>query len=365
MSAVTPSITNLSLLTPGNYPDNDPATGLEDTLRLFEFAERLGVDGAWIRQRHLEHGVGSAAVFLAAAGQRTSRIELGTAVIPIGYESPFRLAEDLSMADVLSGGRLQPGFSAGTPPHADLIGDLVFDGEWRSYDLSYGRIARLIDNLRGDYLGEPDAVIHSPGNTQRPRLQPHSPGLIDRLWYGGGSARSVRWAGENGLNILTGNIVFGEHSDDFSTTQLALIEEYRRRIVPGRPARIAVGRVIVPVDSADRATRERYRRYAAGRQQRTLAPQGERRVLFAPDLVGTAEQIIERLYAEPVLAHTTELRLELPYEFHRGDYEQILHDTVELIAPALGRRPAVNDPPTNGGIPAREKTPGEIPLHTQ
>jgi alkanesulfonate monooxygenase SsuD/methylene tetrahydromethanopterin reductase-like flavin-dependent oxidoreductase (luciferase family) len=339
MSAPT-SIANLSFLTPGNYPDEDPAAGLEDTLRLFEFGERLGFDGAWIRQRHLEHGVGSAAVFLAAAGQRTRRIQLGTAVIPIGYESPFRLAEDLAMADVLSGGRLQPGFSAGTPPHAELIGDLVFDGDWRGYDLSYGRIERLIDNLRGDYLGEPDTVIHSPGNTQRPRLQPHAPGLVDRLWYGGGSTRSMRWAGAHGLNLLTGNIVFGEHSDDFTTAQLGLIAEYRRRVDPARPARVAVGRVIVPFDSADRTTRERYRRYAAGRYERTRAPQGERRILFAPDLVGTAEQILDRLRADPVLAGTTELRLELPYEFHRGDYEQILHDTVEYIAPELGWQPS-------------------------
>jgi alkanesulfonate monooxygenase SsuD/methylene tetrahydromethanopterin reductase-like flavin-dependent oxidoreductase (luciferase family) len=339
MSAPT-SIANLSFLTPGNYPDEDPAAGLEDTLRLFEFGERLGFDGAWIRQRHLEHGVGSAAVFLAAAGQRTRRIQLGTAVIPIGYESPFRLAEDLAMADVLSGGRLQPGFSAGTPPHVELIGDLVFDGDWRGYDLSYGRIERLIDNLRGDYLGEPDTVIHSPGNTQRPRLQPHAPGLVDRLWYGGGSTRSMRWAGAHALNLLTGNIVFGEHSDDFTTAQQGLIAEYRRRVDPARPARVAVGRVIVPFDSADRTTRERYRRYAAGRYERTRAPQGERRILFAPDLVGTAEQILDRLRADPVLAGTTELRLELPYEFHRGDYEQILHDTVEYIAPELGWQPS-------------------------
>ncbi|GGN98857.1 monooxygenase [Actinoplanes lobatus] len=326
----------LAFLTPGNYPDNDPYAGLEDTLQLFEYGERLGFDGAWIRQRHLEHGVGSAAVFLAAASQRTSRVELGTAVIPIGYESPFRLAEDLSMADVLSRGRLQAGFSAGTPPHAELIGHLVFDGDWRTFDLSHGRIARLIDNLRGEFLGDADTVIQSPGNTQRPRLQPHNPGLINRLWYGAASTKSARWAAENGLNLLTGNIGFGEHHDDFTSAQLALIGEYRRLVPPARAARVAVGRVIVPTDSADRATRERYRQYAAGRHARTLAPQGERRVLFAPDLVGPADEIAERLATDPVLAETSELRLELPYEFQRGDYEQILHDTVHLIAPALG-----------------------------
>jgi alkanesulfonate monooxygenase SsuD/methylene tetrahydromethanopterin reductase-like flavin-dependent oxidoreductase (luciferase family) len=337
---MTLSINTLSFLTPGNFPDDDPYSGLEDTLRLFEFGERLGYDGAWIRQRHLEHGVGSAAVFLAAAGQRTERVQLGTAVIPIGYESPFRLAEDLSMADVLSRGRLQVGFSAGVPPHAELIGDLVFDGDWRTYDLSHDRVSRLMENLRGHYLGDADTVIRSPGNTQRPRLQPHSPGLVDRVWYGAGSTKSARWAGRNGLNLLTGNIVTGETSDDFAAAQLALVSEYRRGLDPVSPARFALGRVIVPLDGADRATRERYRRYAAGRHERTLAPQGPRRTLFAPDLVGTAEEILERLRADPVAAQSSELRLELPYEFHRGDYEQILHDTALLIAPELGWRPA-------------------------
>ncbi|GAB6902201.1 LLM class flavin-dependent oxidoreductase [Kineosporia succinea] len=330
-----PAITTLAFLTPGNFEDDDPHAGLEDTLQLFEYGEALGYDGAWIRQRHLEHGVGSAAVFLAAAGQRTRRVELGTAVIPVGYESPFRLAEDLSLSDVLSRGRLQVGFSAGTPPHADLIGDLVFDGDWRQFDLSYGRLERLLANLRGDYLGDEDTVIHSPGNVQRPRLQPHSPGLVNRVWYGGGSLRSVRWAGQQGLNLLTGNIVSADAGDTFLEAQLNLLDEYRTLAPAGR---IALGRVIVPLDSASEATRSRYREYGASRAGRTKAPVqfGGRRMHIAPDLVGTSSEILEKLHADPVLARVSELRLELPYEFVREDYEQILRDTVELIAPELG-----------------------------
>ncbi|MFD8391928.1 LLM class flavin-dependent oxidoreductase [Streptomyces sp. NPDC059680] len=225
----------------------------------------VGYDGAWIRQRHLEHSLGSAAVFLAAAGQRTERVELGTAVIPIRCESPFRLAEDLALADVLSRGRVQVGFSTGMP-HAELLSDLVYDGDWRGFDLSYGRIARLVENLRGDYLGGPETVIHSPGNIQRPRLQPHNPDLVERIWYGGGSLRSVRWVAENSLNLLSGNIVSGEDTDDFTTAQLNLISEYRRTLGDDRPtARVPLGRVIVPFDGADAATRVRYRDYAASR----------------------------------------------------------------------------------------------------
>ncbi|MFG3023699.1 LLM class flavin-dependent oxidoreductase [Streptomyces sp. NPDC048254] len=148
----TPTITSLAFLTPGNFADDDPYPGLEETLQLFEYGERLGYDGAWIRQRHLEHGVGSAAVFLAAAGQRTERIELGTAVIPIGYESPFRLAEDLALADVLSRGRLQIGFSTGMP-HADLLGDLVYDGDWRGFDLPAGVRAPMVAVPLATYTG--------------------------------------------------------------------------------------------------------------------------------------------------------------------------------------------------------------------
>jgi alkanesulfonate monooxygenase SsuD/methylene tetrahydromethanopterin reductase-like flavin-dependent oxidoreductase (luciferase family) len=333
------AIRSIAFLTPGNFADDDPYTGLEETLQLFELGEQLGYDGAWIRQRHLEHGVGSAAVFLAAAGQRTQRVELGTAVIPIGWESPFRLAEDLSLADVLSRGRLQVGFSTGLP-HAELLGDLVYDGDWRSFDLSYGRVARVLHNLRGDYLGGPDTVIHSPGNIQRPRLQPHNPGLVNRTWYGGARLRSTRWAAEQGMNLLTGNVLMAEDSDDFNTTQLILIDEYRRLVDSARPGRVALGRVIVPFDSADAKTRARYRDYAASRYERTLKPQGEQRAMFAPDVVGTADQILEQLSVDPVIGTVSELRIELPYEFHREEYEQILHDIRHLVAPELGWRPA-------------------------
>ena len=134
---------------------------------------------------------------------------------------------------------------------------------------------------RGDYLGDPDTVIHSPGNIQRPRLQPHNPGLVDRVWYGRGSLRSSRWAAEQGVNLLTGNIVTGETCDEFTAAQLTLIDEYRRAVRPERPARVALGRVVVSFDSATGVTRARYRDYAASRHERTLRPQGVKRTLFA------------------------------------------------------------------------------------
>ncbi|WP_165504563.1 LLM class flavin-dependent oxidoreductase [Rhizobium leguminosarum] len=256
------SISHIGFLTPGNYPDGDPLSGLERTLEQLQYGEDLGFDSAWVRQRHLEPGISSASAFLAAATQRTSRIELGTAVIPIGYESPYRLAEDLATVDVLSGGRLNIGVSAGRPLHAELIAPLVFDGDWTGYDFSHDRVLRFADNLRGTYLGDEQTLIKTPFGPQRPRLQPYAKGLIDRIWYGGGSQRSAEWAGRNGFNLLTGNMITGEGTDDFFTAQSRLIEIYR---AADTQRRVALGRVIVPFDSADAATRRRYRDYTDGR----------------------------------------------------------------------------------------------------
>ena len=356
MSIAKPSIRHIGFLSPGNYPADDPLSGLEKTLQLLEFGEALGFESAWVRQRHLEPGISSAAAFLAAATQRTRRIQLGTAVIPIGYENPYRLAEDLSTVDVLSGGRLNVGLSAGRPLHADLIGPLAFDGDWEGYDFSHQRVLRFVDNLRSHPIGDESTVIKTPFGPQRPRLQPHARGLTDRIWYGGGSLRSADWAGRNGFNLLIGNVTTGEETDDFFVAQARQLETYRAAGGSGR--RVALGRVIVPLDSADAKTRQRYLDYAAGRTERTLTPQGERRTLYAADIVGTSDQILERLFADPILPHVSELRLELPYEFEDEEYRQIVHDFALRIAPELGW----SKRPPEGGV-NNNRPPALAPSH--
>ena len=63
----------------------------------------------------------------------------------------------------------------------------------------------------------------------------------------------------------------------------------------------------MPFDGADATTRKRYSAYEESRYERTLAPQGERGVLFAPDLVGPSEQIVERLRADAAVQRVSEL----------------------------------------------------------
>ena len=149
------------------------------------------------------------------------------------------------------------------------------------------------------------------------------------------SLRSAEWTGRNGLNLLIGNVLQGEATDDFHQAQASHVERFRA-FQQNPKARIALGRVIVPLDGADAATRKRYLSYAEGRAARTRQPQGERRTLFPLDLVGSADEILERLRRDPVLPLVDELRLELPYAFAHEEYAQILTDFRQRIAPELG-----------------------------
>jgi len=335
---VAVQLRHLAFLTPGSYLPEQPRAGLDATLALIAFAEQRGYDGAWVRHRHLEPGISSAAVFLAAASQHTTRIELGSAVIQLGYETPFRLAEDLSLLDALAGGRLQVGVSTGAPPHGELVGPLLYDSDPARIDFSHRRVARLLEALRGEPLGAADAEVGNAATRYRPRLQPHVPGLVDRVWYGAGSLQSARSAGEQGLHLLLGNVNRAELSDDFFGAQLQHLQAYRAALPVGSLRRVAVGRVLVPTEGVDAATRQRIEAFSAQRHARTLAPQGPRRTMFAPDVVGSTAQIIARLQADPLLQQVDELRVELPYELPEQDYRRILSTVIEDIAPALGWR---------------------------
>lgn len=324
------SFTQVGFLIPGNFSEDDPLTGLEQTLDIIARGEALGYDSAWVRQRHLERGVSSAATFLAAATQRTHRIGLGTAVIPLGYENPFRLAEDLATVDVLSRGRLNVGVSANPPQFGALLGDLLYDGDPAQADYGHGRAERLARALRSEPLAD-EAVAGNAAGAQVPRLQPIAEGLTERLWYGGGSLKSAEWSGRNGWHMLTGNIVTGETTDDFLTAQAGLIARFLANWRGPVAPRIALGRVILPLDSATPAQRRRYRDYVASRHARTLAPQGPKRTLFGADIIGTLDEIAAALARDPIAQRVSEFRLELPYEFPHEDYVQIVEDFARLL----------------------------------
>ncbi|GAQ54112.1 LLM class flavin-dependent oxidoreductase [Streptomyces acidiscabies] len=331
----------LGFLTIGLFDGDDPRAGHESTLEIIELGERLGFDSAWLRHRHLQYGISSPVAVLAAATQRTSRIHLGTAVTPLGWENPLRLAEDWATVDLLSGGRLNPGVSVGPPMQYEHVKGALYPDTADAEDFSYERVRRLLDFVRGesasDFSGVQGFEVFSD------RVQPHSPGLGRRMWYGGGSLSSARWAGEHGMNFLTSSVVKAEESEDFAEIQLSHVRAFRAAHPDGDAARVSQGLVVIPTDSATPAQRAKYEEYAAKRLPRTTSPQGPARMMFAPDYVGTSAEIADRLHAHAAYREIDEVAFALPFTFDHEDYVQILTDMATNLGPALGWKPGSED----------------------
>ncbi|MGW8815225.1 LLM class flavin-dependent oxidoreductase [Gordonia terrae] len=329
----------LGFLTIGRFDGDDPRPGHLETLRMIELAEELGFDSVWVRNRHLQYGISSPVAVLAAAAVRTSRIELGTAVIPLGLENPLRLAEDLATVDILSAGRLNPGVSVGVPMRYDDVKTALYPETHALENFSKDRVARLLDNLRGEPVSDFEGTVGI--ETFSRRVQPHSPGLADRVWYGGGLSSAV-WAGRQGINYLTSSVVTveGTRSRNFATIQAEHIDAYRASHVDPDRARVSQGLVVIPTDSATPDQVRKYRAYAESRSERTRTPQGPRGLLFSPDYVGPSAELAETLYEHAGFQRATEVAFALPFSFDEPDYLQIVGDLAGRLGPALGWTPA-------------------------
>jgi alkanesulfonate monooxygenase SsuD/methylene tetrahydromethanopterin reductase-like flavin-dependent oxidoreductase (luciferase family) len=334
---VSRPLRKLGFLTIGLFDAADPRRGHESTLEIIELGEQLGFDSAWVRHRHLQYGISSPVAVLAAASQRTRRIHLGTAVIPLGWENPLRLAEDLATVDLLSGGRLNPGLSVGPPMRYDEVKDALYPDTADAEDFGYDRVRRLLGFVRGEpatgFSGTQGFEVFSD------RVQPQAPGLGERLWYGGASLRSAEWAGKHSMNFLTSSVVKAEgESTDFAEIQLSHIRAFRTAHPDGEHARVSQGLVVIPTDSATPEQRAKYQAYAEKRLPRTAEPQGPARMLFSPDFVGTSAEIAERLHGHAGFREVDEVAFALPFTFEHEDYVQILTDIAERLGPELGWR---------------------------
>src|ERR1019366_1925300 len=194
------------------------ADALLQSIELAVAAEQLGADGAYFRVHHFARQLASPFPLLAAVGARTSRIEIGTAVIDMRYENPLYFAEDAGSADLIAGGRLQLGISRGSP-------EQVIDG-WRYFgfqtaegqnDADMGRrhAEGFFDLLRGEGFAQPSPRPMVPNPPGLLRLEPYSDGLRDRIWWGAGSNATAIWAAKLGMNLQSSTLKNDETGEAF------------------------------------------------------------------------------------------------------------------------------------------------------
>src|SRR4026208_2438797 len=204
---------------------------LIQSIELAVAAEELGADGAYFRVHHFAQQLASPFPLLAAVGARTNRIEIGTAVIDMRYENPFYMIEDAGAADLISKGRLQLGISRGSP-------EQVIEG-WRHFgyappeggtdaDLGRHHAQVFLELLDGKGFARPNPRPMFPNPPGLLRLEPHSAGLRDRIWWGSASNATAVWAAQRGMKPASGTLKADESGEPFHVQQAHQIRLYRQ-----------------------------------------------------------------------------------------------------------------------------------------
>ena len=347
------TVQRLGFNTRVSFPSGEAARGLREGIELFAAAEELGYQSGWAYQRHFDNYLSSPLPFFAAAGQHTSRITLGSAVIPARYQEPILLAEAAGTTDLLVGGRLQLAFSSGTDTWDAVFG--AVDTDARSE--GQRRLARFLDGVSGETLHTVDRQrgVGGPPVGTPLAVTPHSPGLRDRIWYGSGSLDSARKAARQRLRLITGTILHDVPEGlTFSEHQAELTAAYRREWVEAHgttPPPVAVAASILPATTSQLA--DRYAAYDA--ERRTYGPAASRPagalpptltadlppgIAMSPVHHGSPDDVLRAVLDDPGLSAADELVLFLPPAFGLSDNITLLTDLARHVAPELGWAPA-------------------------
>jgi alkanesulfonate monooxygenase SsuD/methylene tetrahydromethanopterin reductase-like flavin-dependent oxidoreductase (luciferase family) len=314
---------------------------LLQSIELAVAAEELGADGAYFRVHHFARQLGSPFPLLAAVGARTSRIEIGTAVIDMRYENPFYMAEDAGAADVISGGRLQLGISRGSP-------EQVIDG-WRYFghvpqqgqsdaDMArrYGEI--FLDLLRGEGFAQPNPQPMFPNPPGLLRLEPHSEGLRERIWWGSSSNDTSRWAARLGMNLQSSTLKTDETGEPLHVQQRKQIEAYREAWQAAghqREPRVSVSRSIFAlVDDRDRA----YFGRGGNDQDQIGYIDPTTRAIFGRSYAAEPDKLVQQLADDEAIAAADTLLLTVPNQLGVEYNAHVIDSILKYIAPALGWR---------------------------
>jgi alkanesulfonate monooxygenase SsuD/methylene tetrahydromethanopterin reductase-like flavin-dependent oxidoreductase (luciferase family) len=304
-------------------------------------AEELGLDGAYFRVHHFAQQLASPFPLLAAVGARTKRIEIGTGVIDMRYENPLYMAEDAGAADLISGGRLQLGISRGSPEQVidgfRHFGYAPAEGE-SDADMGRRHAEVFYDVIRGQGFAKPNPRPMFPNPPGLLRLEPHSEGLRERIWWGSSSNATAVWAAKLGMNLQSSTLKENESNEPFHVQQAEQIRIYReawKQAGHTRPPRVSVSRSIFALtNDTDRAY---FGQSGEGSDQvGYIDPQTQ--AIFGRSYAAEPDKLIEQLRADEAIAEADTLLLTVPNQLGVDYNAHVIESILKHVAPALGWR---------------------------
>jgi alkanesulfonate monooxygenase SsuD/methylene tetrahydromethanopterin reductase-like flavin-dependent oxidoreductase (luciferase family) len=315
---------------------NSAADAVQQTLELAVAAEEIGIDGAFLRVHHFARQLSAPFPLLAAIGARTSRIEIGTAVIDMRYENPLYLAEDAAVADLLAGGRLQLGISRGSPEPAwhgaEAFGYAVDGDDARKKTETFRAAISGAGVVRADAGG-------GPGDILLP-IQPQSAGLAERIWWGSGTRESAAWVGEQGMNLMSSTLLLEDTKVPFDELQVEQIGIFRDAWTAAGHAgipRVSVSRSVMPITSdLDQ------RLFGGDANEDQVGWLDGALSRFGRSYTGAPDQIAVELADDSAVQAADTLMLTVPSQLGVEYNAAMLATIARDIAPAIGWR-AQND----------------------
>ena len=303
-------------------------------------AEELGVDGAYYRVHHFARQLASPFPLLSAIGARTSRIEIGTGVIDMRYENPLYMAETAGAADLISGGRLQLGISRGSPEQ--VVEGYRYFGYQPAEGQDHADMARehtrvFLEVLRGEGFAEPNPRPMFPNPPGLLRLEPHAPGLRERIWWGAATGGTAEWAAEQGMNLMSSTLLLEEKGIPFHQLQAEQIAKFRAAWAAAGhdfEPRVSVSRSIFPI------TNDLDRAYFGGesRSQDQVGHLDGGTARFGKTYAGEPDQLVKDLAEDEAIAAADTLLLTVPNQLGVDYNAHVLESLVQDVAPALGWR---------------------------
>ncbi len=314
---------------------------LLQSIELAVAAEQLGADGAFFRVHHFARQLASPFPLLAAVGAKTSRIEIGTAVIDMRYENPLYMAEDAGAADLIAGGRLQLGISRGSPEQV-IAGWRYFgyrpgEGETDA-DMGRRHAEVFYDLLHGRGFAEPNPrpMFQNPPGLLR--LEPFSEGLRERIWWGSGSNATAVWAAKLGMNLQASTLKNDETGQPFHVQQAAQIRAFRdawKEAGHAREPRVSVSRnILALVDERDRA----YFGHGGDDEDQFGFIDERNRSIFGRSYAAEPDVLIEQLRQDEAIAAADTLLLTVPNQLGVDYNAHVIEAILTHVAPALGWR---------------------------